>query len=205
MLGLLIDTSYLYASTAIMKDGIILNSQINTIINQQTKDLNIMIEESMKKLGVNFQMLNYEAVSVGPGRFIGLRVGISTANALHLALKIPLLGISNFDIVAYHYQKTRIGVVLDASSHYVYFQEYQNNMIFSKAQVVNKTQLLKKKRDICLVGNIDQIDNKFILCMEHFAKFAHYKLKNIKNIVADYIRPQYVINHYSVTGGLTSE
>ena len=197
MLGLILDTSYLYASVAIMSDGIVLGSQSNTSINKQTKDLNTMIEESMKKLGLDFQMLNYVAVSIGPGRFIGLRVGISTANALQLALKTPLLGISNFDVIAYHYQKPKLGIVLDANGQHVYFQEYQHKTSISTIQVINKCQLLNIKQNIYLVGNVDQVDEQFVLSMHHFAKFIRYKLSNIKKMALGYIKPQYIINNYS--------
>ena len=197
MLGLIIDTSYLYASVAIMSNSIVLDSQSNTKINKQTKDLNTMIEESMKKLGLDFQMLHYVAVSTGPGRFIGLRVGISTANALHLALKTPLLGMSNFDVIGYHYQKPKLGIVLNANGQHVYFQEYQYATSISKIQVINKCQLLNIKKNIYLVGNVEQVDEQFILSMHHFAKFTYYKLSNTKNMALGYIKPQYVINNYS--------
>jgi len=40
------------------------------------------------------------AVGIGPGSFTGLRVGLAVAKGLVLALNIPLIGISTFDVIA---------------------------------------------------------------------------------------------------------
>ncbi len=44
--------------------------------------------------------LTHLAVSVGPGSFTGIRVGLSFTRALAQTLKIPLIGISTFEILA---------------------------------------------------------------------------------------------------------
>ncbi len=57
------------------------------------------------------------AVSVGPGSFTGIRIGVSAAKALAWALKIPALAISSLEIIAANIEEEgRWGVLLDASS-----------------------------------------------------------------------------------------
>lgn len=41
------------------------------------------------------------AVDIGPGLFTGLRVGISTAKALAHALRVPMIGVTSLDLVAF--------------------------------------------------------------------------------------------------------
>ena len=44
--------------------------------------------------------LELAAVSLGPGSFTGLRVGAATANALALALNIPVVGVPSLEVIA---------------------------------------------------------------------------------------------------------
>ena len=41
------------------------------------------------------------AVDVGPGLFTGMRVGLATGKALALALRVPMIGISSLDLLAF--------------------------------------------------------------------------------------------------------
>lgn len=44
--------------------------------------------------------LDMIAVGVGPGNFTGIRISVAAARGLGLALGIPVMGVSNFDILA---------------------------------------------------------------------------------------------------------
>ncbi|KRE21327.1 tRNA threonylcarbamoyladenosine biosynthesis protein TsaB [Bosea sp. Root483D1] len=53
-----------------------------------------MIERVMGKIEGGFSSLDRVAVTIGPGSYTGLRVGISAARAIALAAGIPAIGIS---------------------------------------------------------------------------------------------------------------
>ena len=55
---------------------------------------------ALRKCGWNKEGLDLCAVSVGPGSFTGLRVGIAFTRALAGALRIPLAGVTSFEILA---------------------------------------------------------------------------------------------------------
>ena len=53
-----------------------------------------MIDEVMKASGLSYAALDRIAVTVGPGSFTGLRVGISAARGLGLAAHRPVIGVT---------------------------------------------------------------------------------------------------------------
>ncbi|PBC22924.1 MULTISPECIES: tRNA (adenosine(37)-N6)-threonylcarbamoyltransferase complex dimerization subunit type 1 TsaB [unclassified Mesorhizobium] len=59
-----------------------------------------VIAEALKAAATDYPGLGAIAVSVGPGSFTGLRVGVSTARGLALALKIPAIGVTTLEALA---------------------------------------------------------------------------------------------------------
>lgn len=61
----------------------------------QSKELLPKIDGLLKREKVKLAELKWVVVNLGPGSFTGLRVGISTANALGYGLNIPVIGKAN--------------------------------------------------------------------------------------------------------------
>lgn len=59
-----------------------------------------MINNVIRKSGYTYNDFDRIAVTVGPGSFTGVRVGLSTAKALALALNKPLLGFDTLSLIA---------------------------------------------------------------------------------------------------------
>jgi tRNA threonylcarbamoyladenosine biosynthesis protein TsaB len=59
-----------------------------------------LIQQCIEHSGVSFQELDAVAVSDGPGSYTGLRIGISTAKGLCLAIDKPLIAINTLQIIA---------------------------------------------------------------------------------------------------------
>lgn len=67
------------------------------------------------------------AVDIGPGLFTGLRVGVATAKAMASALRVPMVGVSSLDLLAFPLRWTnrRIVSVVDARRGEVFFASYR--------------------------------------------------------------------------------
>lgn len=77
----------------------------------------------MDSAGIMMKELECIATSLGPGSFTGLRIGIATARGLSFALKIPLVGIPTFDVVAHNIPPVpglALCPVVDARKSHVY-------------------------------------------------------------------------------------
>lgn len=81
----------------------------------------------LDETGLGYRNLGGLAVSLGPGLFSGMRVGVATAKALAQTLSVPIVGMASLDLVAYevrHTSKT-ICAVLDARRNEVFYAFYR--------------------------------------------------------------------------------
>ncbi|MBV5306007.1 MAG: tRNA (adenosine(37)-N6)-threonylcarbamoyltransferase complex dimerization subunit type 1 TsaB [Desulfobulbaceae bacterium] len=79
------------------------------------------IDWLLAETGTSWQAVNGLAVSVGPGSFTGLRIGMATVKGLAMATGKPLLGVSTLDALALNCTGERlICAVLDARKKEVY-------------------------------------------------------------------------------------
>jgi len=100
MLILGIDTALAACSAAIVRDGMVLATREVAMSRGHAEALAPLVSELAAEAGVAMAALERIAVTIGPGTFTGLRVGIAFARGLGLALGIPVIGISTTEAVA---------------------------------------------------------------------------------------------------------
>lgn len=82
-------------------------------------------QAAMAASGLEFSELERIGVTVGPGSFTGLRVGIAFAKGLALALSVPAAGIGTLEALAASTDKAGLtAAVIDARRERVYFQAF---------------------------------------------------------------------------------
>ena len=85
------------------------------------------IDHLRRSVSIELDELGAIAVDVGPGLFTGLRVGVATAKAMASALRVPVVGVSSLDLVAFpvRFSPRLIAAVVDARRGEVFFAFYR--------------------------------------------------------------------------------
>ncbi|WP_254530130.1 MULTISPECIES: tRNA (adenosine(37)-N6)-threonylcarbamoyltransferase complex dimerization subunit type 1 TsaB [unclassified Sphingobacterium] len=86
-----IETATNLCSVSLSNHGQNLCSVVGNEPNLHATKLTVFIQELMDKAAMSLDQLAAVAVSMGPGSYTGLRIGVSTAKGLCYALDIPLI------------------------------------------------------------------------------------------------------------------
>ena len=92
-----IETSTNICSIALHYQGKLKSSITRQAEKSHSKLLPGLVLETCKKSEISLQDLKAVAVSVGPGSYTGLRIGVSSAKGLCYALSIPVISITSLD------------------------------------------------------------------------------------------------------------
>src|SRR5213076_2306815 len=95
MLILAFDTATDIATSALVSDGELLGERTSRAVTV-LEDVDALLRQA----GAHTRELEGLAVGVGPGSFTGIRIGLSTARGLALALGVPVAGVSTLDALA---------------------------------------------------------------------------------------------------------
>ena len=93
------DTS-LSGCSAAFYDGEVRAFEIEPMERGQAEQLVPMIGRVLEKSGAEYASIEKIVTTVGPGAFTGLRIGLSTARALGLALGVAVVGVNTLDVIA---------------------------------------------------------------------------------------------------------
>ena len=99
---LYIDTAGEKALIGVSKDNHLLALAQNSQSNTHANFVQVAIAEVLSKSGLNIKQVDAVAVTMGPGSYTGLRVGLSSAKGIAYAINKPLIGISTLALLAHH-------------------------------------------------------------------------------------------------------
>ncbi|OGP91644.1 MAG: tRNA (adenosine(37)-N6)-threonylcarbamoyltransferase complex dimerization subunit type 1 TsaB [Deltaproteobacteria bacterium RBG_16_48_10] len=145
-----IDTSTSCGSVGLIDDDSVISDCLlgNSITHSER--LLHSIEHVLKQSRWAIEDLDGWAISLGPGSFTGLRIGVSTIKGLAFATRKPVAGIPTLDALASNVSPTPylICPILDARKGEVYtaFYRYEEDTLkkLSAYQAINPEHLTKK-------------------------------------------------------------
>lgn len=112
---ILIETSTELCSTAMASDGKIVSYRESDTPRSHASMTAVFADEMLKETGLNVRDCSAVCVSMGPGSYTGLRVGVSTAKGLCFGAGIPLIAVGTLDTLVWQ----AIGTVLPEGCRYI--------------------------------------------------------------------------------------
>ena len=186
------DTSTEKFSISILKNNkIVLN--LSKILNKTySKFLVSILKKSLEKSNLDIKKINCILISLGPGSFTGIRIGIAAAKGLGIPHKICISGYNNMYVLVNSVDKDikkKIITIIKSKKNDYYFQVFStkkkpltktsffsiNNLpkFFFKKNVVFSGDL-----DVDLIKEIKKKKSKFFIVRQHFSN-----IKNFSNIL----------------------
>lgn len=206
-----IETSARFCSVAAGQDGELLNIFTDDTPMQHSKRIGMFVQQVLSKNKKKPQLL---AVALGPGSFTGLRIGLSYAQGFCFGNGVPIVGVSNHQILAAEADgASTIYTLIDARRDEGYLAVHKNNEIFEIAShqivkyddlintlpenaqlVIHEDVILKQPLLQALVQKKIVVKQKIAYSLQHLMHIAEKQhaekgADNIAEIEPMYIRP----------------
>lgn len=117
------DTAAAHCAAVLFQGDTVLSTAIEPMSKGQAEQLFPILDRVLAEAGQDWPDLTAIAVGIGPGNFTGIRISVAAARGLALSLKIPAIGISRLEAIAYGTKAKQVSVV-DARQNRMYHQRF---------------------------------------------------------------------------------
>jgi tRNA threonylcarbamoyladenosine biosynthesis protein TsaB len=211
-----IDTAVSSASVCIARDAQCLQFAYNDNQQDHASWLHVAIQKLIADAGLTIKDIEAIAVTIGPGSYTGLRVGLSTANGLSFAINIPLITINTLEMMANAIIDEPVDYycpLIDARRMEVFMAVYNKNLepviqpcatileptsfnsLLSSGKIIfsgNGTEKLRK-----LVDHPNALYSNKVATAKDMMRLAEYNFVEKKFADVAYSEPFYIKEFYS--------
>lgn len=154
MLTLVFDTCMGRCSAAVGNAGRILATRSDAMPRGQAEVLMPMIADVLAEAQLGIKDIKRLGVTVGPGSFTGVRIGVAAAKALALAHDLPILALTTLEAVALQVDADEFLIAQDARRSEVYIQHFKQGKAISDPQLMSleDARELAAKTDLPIGG-----------------------------------------------------
>ena len=176
-------------------------------INDTANSLPQLSKKIISNASLGFEDLDAICISAGPGSFTGLRIGMSYAKGIAMALDIPIVPVSTFDSLAYNNLSEELSTLIYSHGNTFYICKYNldNGILLksSEPKSILKENFLELSHNIVFNGPMNifedlKANNLKIefkdLSVNNIIKIAHQNFKLLKTKSLDNLVPEYVGN-----------
>lgn len=160
---LAVDTSSIVATCAILDEDKLIGEYILNHKRTHSQKIMPIIKEILESSELKPEYIDVFAVSIGPGSFTGLRIGVATIKSLAHVTNKPVVGIPTLDALAFNlpYSEGIIVPIMDARRNRVFtgIYKWENGSlcVIQKQNVMELDELINilSKRNESIIVNGD--------------------------------------------------
>jgi tRNA threonylcarbamoyladenosine biosynthesis protein TsaB len=134
---LALDTCLDACSVAVWAEGRVLAARSEPMRRGHQERLAVMAQATMAQAGAAFSTLDRIGVTVGPGSFTGLRVGLAFAKGLGVALDRPVVGVGALEALGLDAGDGFVAAVIDARRDQIYLQAFDGGQALMAPDVLS--------------------------------------------------------------------
>ena len=156
---LALDSATGACSVALWQDGAVVARRFAAMDRGQSEVLIPMAREVLAEAGTDFPSIDMFGVTIGPGAFTGLRIGLAAARGMALASGRPLAGVSTFDAVAHglpagERREESVLVAVESRREDIFIQWFDSKLIpVGEARSVRPEDLVLPDTPVLVAGD----------------------------------------------------
>jgi len=192
MIVLAFDTSLARCSVALWRDGKILAHRESPMERGHAEALMPMVNAVMDEAGLAYAALSRIGVTLGPGSFTGLRIGLAAAKGLSLGSGAPAFGVTTLEAVAKQAAPDSGGrdifVVLDTGRPEVFVQRFAPDLAprTDIAATADPASLLPEAPVVIAGNGAGRLRARLgVRCGAHFSAAALPDARAVAELVAE--------------------
>jgi len=198
---------------AISQNGVLKAIQENEVFQTHASFLQVAIQSLVSETAIPLNSIDAIAVTMGPGSYTGLRVGLSSAKGIAYALNKPIIGLSTLALLANAASKqawfidkkeqVQIFAMIDAKRMEVFGAIYDSklNCLLAEQAIVIDTvylaSLIEKQSTVCIGSAATKakalLENPALFYVEQ----SYNILDNIQLAEAAFTKGEFVDTAYS--------
>ena len=167
MLTLALDTATGVCTVGLVRDGHVLAEYDISVGLTHSEGLMPQVDQMFARTGIKKEEIDRIAVSIGPGSFTGLRIGLAAAEAMAYAWQCGICGVNTLEAMAWNIpvESVVLAPVLDAQkgNYYTAFYEWAGGKLkeLQPVEMADAETLLQQLqgagKPVLLMGECDRL------------------------------------------------
>ena len=185
-------------STDVCSMALYENKKISLLKEDNTKKHSQLLAPFLASIikECNFEIMNLDAIaiSIGPGSYTGLRIGLSFAKGIAFSINKPIITVDTFDGINLEIDDSDYCIITRGFGEYYFIQEYnngikKNSIIFDTIDSIKNNNIYGYNPNKVDKNIIEILPSAIKVSKIAYRNYDNYICYDIKSIKPNYIKP----------------